>query len=190
MKVSYQWLQEYLDIDVKPADLAEKIARTSVDINDVYSPSDGLKKLVVGYVESTTPHPDSDHLTLCQVNTGEDTVQIVCGAPNVVAGKKVIVALPGARIGNNIKIKRSKMRGELSEGMLCALQEIGFSENIAPKAYDEGIWFLPDDAKPGESVFPYLGMDDTVIDTDITPNRGDMFSMLGKCERYCGLLWP
>jgi phenylalanyl-tRNA synthetase beta chain len=180
MKVSYQWLQEYLDIDVKPADLAEKIARTSVDINDVYSPSDGLKKLVVGYVESTTPHPDSDHLTLCQVNTGEDTVQIVCGAPNVVAGKKVIVALPGARIGNNIKIKRSKMRGELSEGMLCALQEIGFSENIAPKAYDEGIWFLPDDAKPGESVFPYLGMDDTVIDTDITPNRGDMFSMLGN----------
>lgn len=180
MKVSYQWLQEYLDLNVKPADLAEKIARTSVDINDVYSPSDGLKKLVVGYIESTTPHPDSDHLTLCQVNTGAETVQIVCGAPNVAAGKKVIVALPGARIGDNIKIKRSKMRGEISEGMLCALQEIGFSESVAPKAYEDGIWFLPDDAKPGESVFPYLGMDDTIIDTDITPNRGDMFSMLGN----------
>lgn len=180
MKVSYKWLQEYLDIDINPTDLAEKIARTSVDINDVYSPSDGLKKLVVGHIESVEPHPDSDHLTLCQVDNGEETVQIVCGAPNVVAEKNVIVALPGARIGNNIKIKRSKMRGEISEGMLCALQEIGFSEKIAPKAYDEGIWFLPDDAKPGESVFPYLGMDDTIIDTDITPNRGDMFSMLGN----------
>ncbi|WP_137597388.1 phenylalanine--tRNA ligase subunit beta [Paucilactobacillus kaifaensis] len=181
MKVSYQWLQEYLDLPEKPADLAERIARTSVDINDVYSPSDGLTKLVVGFVDSVKPHPDSDHLTLCQVNIGEGKlVQIVCGAPNIQANKNVIVALPGARIGNNIKIKRSKMRGELSEGMICALQEIGFSEQTAPKAYDEGIWFLPEDAKPGESVFPYLGMDDTIIDTDVTPNRGDMFSMLGN----------
>lgn len=181
MKVSYQWLQEYLDLPENPADLAERIARTSVDINDVYSPSDGLTKLVVGYVDSIKPHPDSDHLAICQVNTGADElVQIVCGAPNVVAGKNVIVALPGARIGDNVKIKRSKMRGELSEGMICALQEIGFSEQIAPKAYDEGIWFLPDDAVPGESIFPYLGMDDTIIDTDVTPNRGDMFSMLGN----------
>lgn len=181
MKVSYQWLKEYLDLSENPTDLAEKIARTSVDINDVYSPSDGLTKLVVGYVDSITAHPDSDHLTLCQVDIGADKlVQIVCGAPNIQTGKKVIVALPGARIGNNIKIKRSKMRGELSEGMICALQEIGFSEQIAPKAYDEGIWFLPDDAVPGESVFPYLGMDDTIIDTDVTPNRGDMFSMLGN----------
>lgn len=181
MKVSYQWLKEYLDVPENPTDLAERIARTSVDINDVYSPSDGLTKLVVGYVDSIKPHPDSDHLALCQVDTGDGKlVQIVCGAPNIQAGKKVIVALPGARIGNNIKIKRSKMRGELSEGMICALQEIGFSEQIAPKAYDEGIWFLPDDATPGESIFPYLGMDDTIIDTDVTPNRGDMFSMLGN----------
>lgn len=181
MKVSYKWLQEYLDLTVKPADLAEKIARTSVDINDVYSPSDGLSKLVVGHVESMTAHPDSDHLKLCMVDTGDgEPVQIVCGAPNVEAGKNVIVALPGARIGNNVKIKRGKMRGEISEGMICALQEIGFSEQIAPKAYEDGIWFLPDDAKPGESVYPYLGMDDTIIDTDVTPNRGDMFSMLGN----------
>ncbi|KIS04103.1 phenylalanine--tRNA ligase subunit beta [Paucilactobacillus wasatchensis] len=181
MKVSYQWLQEYLDLPEKPADLAERIARISVDINDVYSPSDGLTKLVVGHVDSIKPHPDSDHLTLCQVNIGTaDDVQIVCGAPNIAAAKNVIVALPGARIGNNIKIKRSKMRGELSEGMICALQEIGFGEQIAPKAYEEGIWFLPAEATPGEPVFPYLGMDDTIIDTDVTPNRGDMFSMLGN----------
>lgn len=104
MKVSYDWLNEYLDLDVKPRDLAEKIARTSVDINDVYSLSDGLKNLVVGEVETCEPHPNSDHLHVCSVNVGEEEpLQIVCGAPNVAAGQKVIVALNGARIANNQK---------------------------------------------------------------------------------------
>lgn len=184
MKVSYQWLSKYLPLeqhDIKPTALAEKIARTSVDINSVSSPSDGLKKIIVGYVEKCVPHPDSDHMHVCQVKISDDeTVQIVCGAPNVQAGKKVIVALHGARIADNVKIKRGKIRGEESDGMLCALQEIGFSEKIAPKDYGEGIWFLPDDAKIGDSVFPYLGMDDTIIDTDVTPNRGDMLSIYGN----------
>ncbi|WP_314737167.1 phenylalanine--tRNA ligase subunit beta [Limosilactobacillus urinaemulieris] len=181
MKVSYDWLNEYLDLDVKPRDLAEKIARTSVDINDVYSLSDGLKNLVVGEVDTCEPHPNSDHLHVCSVNVGEEEpLQIVCGAPNVAAGQKVIVALNGARIANNQKIKRGKIRGIESNGMLCALQEIGFSDRIAPKAYEAGIYILPDDAKPGESVFSYLGMDDTIIDTDVTPNRGDMLSIYGN----------
>lgn len=181
MKVSYQWLKEYLDLDVNPRNLAEKIARTSVDINDVYSPSDGLKKIIVGKVVEMADHPDSDHLHVCQVDVGEEQpLQIVCGAPNVQVGKKVIVALHGARIGGNVKIKRGKIRGVESNGMLCALQEIGFTDKIAPKDYEAGIYFLPDDAKVGDSVFPYLGMDDTIIDTDVTPNRGDMLSMYGN----------
>lgn len=184
MKVSYQWLNQYLPLQekhIKPADLSEKLARTSVDINDVYSPMDGLKKLVVGEIVSLEPHPDSDHLNVCQVKVSDDeTLQIVCGAPNVQVGKKVIVALVGARIKDNVKIKRGKIRGIESNGMLCALQEIGFSEKIAPKAYEAGIWFLPDDAKPGDDVYPYLGMDDTIIDTDLTPNRGDMLSIFGN----------
>lgn len=184
MKVSYQWLNKYLPLEqnqIKPAALAEKLARTSVDINSVTSPSDGLKKIIVGYVEECVPHPDSDHMHVCQVKISDDeTIQIVCGAPNVQAGKKVIVALHGARIADNVKIKRGKIRGEESDAMLCALQEIGFSEKIAPKDYEEGIWFLPDDAKIGDSVFPYLGMDDTIIDTDVTPNRGDMLSIYGN----------
>lgn len=181
MKVSYDWLNEYLDLDVAPRDLAEKIARTSVDINDVYTLGDGLKKIVVGEVESCEPHPDSDHLHVCQVNVGEEElIQIVCGAPNVAAGQKVIVALNGARIADNQKIKRGKLRGVESNGMLCALQEIGFSEKIAPKDYEDGIYILPDDAKPGESVLDYLGMNDTIIDTDVTPNRGDMLSIYGN----------
>lgn len=185
MKVSYQWLNEYLPLQEKqidPATLAEKLALTSVDVEEVYSPSDGLANLVVGQIESVTAQPDSDHLNLCQVKiSAEETVQIVCGAPNVsdASGKKVIVALPGAKLGGQ-KIRRGKIRGQESNGMLCALQEIGFSEKIAPKAYEEGIWFLEADAKVGESVFPYLGMDDTIINTDLTPNRGDMLSMYGN----------
>ena len=181
MKVSYQWLKEYLDLDVEPRDLAEKIARTSVDINDVYKMDDGLKKIVVGDVLSVEEHPNSDHLHICQVDVGEDDpIQVVCGAPNVQAGKKVIVALSGARIADNVKIKRGKIRGVESNGMLCALQEIGFSDKIAPKDYEAGIYFLPDDAKVGEPVFGYLGMDDPIIDTDVTPNRGDMLSIYGN----------
>lgn len=181
MKVSYQWLKEYLDLDVEPRELAEKIARTSVDINDVYKMSDGLKKIVVGKVVAMTDHPNSDHLHICQVDVGAaDPLQIVCGAPNVQVGKKVIVALNGARIADNVKIKRGKIRGVESNGMLCALQEIGFSDKIAPKDYEAGLYFLPDDAKEGEPVFGYLGMDDTIIDTDVTPNRGDMLSMYGN----------
>ena len=181
MKVSYQWLQEYPDLDVAPQDLAEKIARTYVDINDVHSLSDGLKKIVVGEVVQCENHPDSDHLHVCQVDVGEEEpIQIVCGAPNVQEGKKVIVALHGARIADNQKIKRGKIRGVESNGMLCALQEIGFSDKIAPKDYEDGIYFLPDDAKNGDPVFKYLGMDDTIIDTDVTPNRGDMLSIYGN----------
>ena len=147
MKVSYQWLNEYLPLEknqIEPNALAEKLALTSVDINEVYSPSDGLSNIVVGQIESVTPHPASDHLNLCQVKICEGAVvQIVCGAPNVsqAAGKKVIVALAGAKLKDGTKIKRGKIRGEESNGMLCALQEIGFSDKIAPKAYEEGIWF-------------------------------------------------
>lgn len=184
MKVSYQWLNQYLPLEqnnIKPSELAEKIARTSVDINDVYSPMTGLKKVVVGLVKQCDPHPDSDHLHVCQVDVGEDEdLQIVCGAPNVAAGEKVIVALHGARIGNNVKIKRGKLRGVESNGMLCALQELGVSKNAVPKSDDEGIWILPADAKIGDPVWPYVGMDDTIIDTDVTPNRGDMLSIYGN----------
>lgn len=192
MKVSYNWLDQYLDLKankVDPHDLANKIVLQSVDLNGTYSPADGLKKLVVGYVKDVQPHPNSDHLHLCQVQVSDDeTVQIVCGAPNVVAGKKVIVALHGARIADNVKIKRGKIRGEESNGMLCALQEIGFSDKVAPKGYEEGIWFLPDDAKVGDSVFPYLGMDDFIIDTDLTPNRGDMLSIYGNVNDIAAIL--
>ncbi|WP_143462069.1 phenylalanine--tRNA ligase subunit beta [Levilactobacillus enshiensis] len=180
MKISYNWIKEYLDLDVKPVDLAEKIERTSVEVDDVVTPSEGLKKIVVGHVLSVEAHPDSDHLHICQVDVGEDEpLQIVCGAPNIAKGQMVIVALPGSRIAGNVKIKKSKMRGIPSAGMICALQEIGFSDDVVPKDYVDGIYVLPADATPGDDVYDYLGMNDSLIDLDVTPNRGDMLSLNG-----------
>ncbi len=180
MKISYNWLKEYLDIDVPATDLAEKIERSSVEVDSVSAPSDGLKKIVVGYVDSMEPHPESDHLNVCQVNIGEDELsQIVCGAPNVAVGQKVIVSLPGARIADNVKIKRSKMRGIVSNGMICSLEEIGFAKDVIPKEWADGIYVLPENAEIGAPVYDYLGMNDALIDIDVTPNRGDMLSVRG-----------
>jgi len=180
MKISYNWLKEYVDLNMSAEELANKVTLTGIEVDGVIHPDAGLKKIVVGYVESTKPHPDSDHLQLCQVQISpEETVQIVCGAPNVAAGQKVIVALPGSRIANNEKIKKGKLRGEISNGMICALQEIGFSDDVTPQAYADGIYVLPADVEVGQPVYAYLGMDDAILDLEITPNRADALSMRG-----------
>ncbi|MCK8619521.1 phenylalanine--tRNA ligase subunit beta [Apilactobacillus kunkeei] len=180
MKISYNWLKEYIDLDIPADELAEKIERSSVEVDSVIKPSDGLKKIVVGKIVEMENHPDSDHLHICQVDVGEDEpVQIVCGAPNAQVGKNVITALSGARVADNMKIKKSKMRGVQSNGMLCALDEIGYPKDVVPKEWVDGIYFLPEDATLGDDVYKYLGMDDALIDLDVTPNRGDMLSIYG-----------
>lgn len=181
MLVSYKWLQELVDVkDISVDALADKMSRSGIEVEDVTIPEEGLKKIVVGDVKECVPHPDSDHLSVCQVDVGEEELyQIVCGAPNITAGKKVIVALPSSRITGNVKIKKGKMRGEMSLGMICSLQELGYSDSVVPKEYSEGIYFLPEEAVPGQSVFPYLEMDDAIIELSVTPNRADALSMLG-----------
>lgn len=181
MNVSYQWLSEYLDLtDISPEDLADKMSRTGIEVEDVFVPETGLKKIVVGHALKVEDHPDSDHLHVCQVDIGEEELsQIVCGAPNIKVGQKIIVALPGSRITGNTKIKKGKMRGQASNGMVCSLSELGFSEKVIPKKYADGIYVLPSEAVPGESVFSYLAMDDAILDLSITPNRADALSMRG-----------
>lgn len=181
MLASYKWLSEYLDLShISPQELGDKLSRTGLEVEGISSPQDGLKKIVVGDVVSCKKHPNSDHLSVCQVDVGEEELyQIVCGAPNIQAGKKVIVALPSARIVDNVKIKKGKMRGEVSLGMICSLQELGYDGSLVMKEYAEGIYFLPEDAEVGSDVFPYLDMDDALIDISITPNRADALSIRG-----------
>ncbi|WP_461197467.1 phenylalanine--tRNA ligase subunit beta [Enterococcus sp. N249-2] len=180
MLVSYKWLNEYLDLSaITPKELADKMSVTGIEVEGIDVPEEGLKKIVVGEVTACEPHPDSDHLSICQVDIGEEIIQIVCGAPNVKSGIKVIVALPGSRITGNVKIKKGKMRGQVSNGMICSLQELGYGDSVIPKEYAEGIYYLPADAEVGKPVFPYLAMDDHLIELSITPNRADALSMRG-----------
>lgn len=179
MLVSYKWLKELVAIDVPSAELAEKMSTTGIEVEGVEIPAEGLSKLVVGHVLSCEDVPET-HLHLCQVDTGDDEPrQIVCGAPNVRAGIKVIVAIPGARIADNYKIKKGKIRGMESLGMICSLQELGLPDAIIPKEFSEGIQILPDNAIPGDSIFSYLDLDDEIIELSITPNRADALSMRG-----------
>jgi phenylalanyl-tRNA synthetase beta chain len=181
MLVSYKWLNQYVDLSgITAKELADKMSVTGIEVEGITVPEEGLKKIVVGEVKECVPHPDSDHLSICQVDIGEEELsQIVCGAPNVKAGIKVIVALPNSRIAGNVKIKKGKMRGQVSNGMICALQEIGYSDSVVPKEYAEGIYYMPQDAVNGEPVFSYLDMDDSIIELSITPNRADALSMRG-----------
>ncbi|MDN6193505.1 MAG: phenylalanine--tRNA ligase subunit beta [Alkalibacterium sp.] len=181
MRVSVKWLSEYLDLSgIKPVDLADQITLTGIEVDDVSLPAVTLEKVVVGEVLTAEKMPDSDHLKATMVEVGEEEpVSIVCGAPNVKVGQKVIVALPGVKLPNGLKIKKSKLRGVKSNGMICSLQELGFSDSVVPKKAEEGIYILPEDAKIGHSVLPYIGLDDAYIELDITPNRADALSMRG-----------
>lgn len=187
MLVSYKWLKELVDIDVSSAELAEKMSTTGIEVEGVEIPAEGLSKLVVGHVLSCEDVPET-HLHLCQVDTGDDEPrQIVCGAPNVRAGIKVIVAIPGARIADNYKIKKGKIRGMESLGMICSLQELGLPDAIIPKEFSEGIQILPDNAIPGDSIFSYLDLDDEIIELSITPNRADALSMRGVAHEVAAI---
>ena len=179
MLVSYKWLKELVDVTVLSEELAEKMSTTGIEVEGVSSPAEGLSKIVVGEVISCEDVAET-HLHVCQVNVGEEVLrQIVCGAPNIRAGIKVMVALPGARIADNYKIKKGKIRGLESLGMICSLGELGISDSVVPKEFSDGIQILPEEAVPGDSVFPYLDLDDEIIELSITPNRADALSMRG-----------
>lgn len=187
MLVSYKWLKELVDIEVPSKDLAEKMSTTGIEVEGVTSPAAGLSKIVVGEVLSCEDVPET-HLHVCQVDVGEEAPrQIVCGAPNVRAGIKVMVALPGARIADNYKIKKGKIRGLESLGMICSLGELGISDSVVPKEFADGIQILPADAVNGEEVFSYLDLDDEVIELSITPNRADALSMRGVAHEVAAI---
>ena len=188
MLISNEWLKDYVDAGVTVQDLAERITRTGIEVDDIIDYTKDIKNLVVGYVQSKKKHPDADKLNICQVDIGEEEpVQIVCGAPNVDAGQHVIVAKVGGRLPGGIKIKRAKLRGERSEGMICSLQEIGISGNVVPKAYENGIFVFPTEVEPGTDALTALYLNDQVMEFDLTPNRADALSMVGTAYEVAAL---
>lgn len=188
MLISNEWLKEYVTIDDSVSNLAERITRTGIEVDDLIDYTKDIKNLVVGFVKSKEKHPDADKLNVCQVDIGEDEpVQIVCGAPNVDAGQYVIVAKVGGRLPGGIKIKRAKLRGERSEGMICSLQEIGISSNYIPKSFESGIYVFTESQVPGTDALQALYLDDQVMEFDLTPNRADALSMIGTAYEVAAL---
>ena len=178
MKLSTNFVKDYVDIDVDLKTLAEDMT----GVGNEYDSAEKLinaTNLVVGEVIECDMHPDSDHLHVCKVNVGNGVLQIVCGAPNVRKGLKVIVALVGAELPGDFKIKAGKIRGVESNGMLCSIAELGLDSKFLKPEDKEGIHELPETAVPGEDPIKLMGMDDGVIDFELTANRGDLLSILG-----------
>ena len=177
MKLSTNFLKDYIDIDVDVKKLAEDMTRVG---NEYDSASNLINatKLVIGQITECEPHPDSDHLHLCKVNIGTEVLDIVCGAPNARTGLKVIVALDGAVLPDKT-IKKGMIRGQESNGMLCSIAELGLEHKFLKPEDSEGIAELGEDAEIGGDPIKYLQMDDGVIDFELTANRGDLLSILG-----------
>ena len=177
MKLSTNFVKDYVDIDVDVKTLAEDMTR----VGNEYDSAEKLinaTKLVIGEIIECEDHPDSDHLHCCKVNIGKEVLNIVCGAPNAKKGLKVIVALDGAELPDKT-IKRGMIRGQESNGMLCSIAELGLESKFLKTEDKEGIAELGEDAVIGEDPIKYLGLDDEVIDFELTANRGDLLSILG-----------
>ena len=169
--ISMNWVKDYIDLEGEDLkELATKITKAGINIEAVIT--NHIDNLVVGEVLESIDHPDSDHLHVCQVNVGKDTRQIVCGASNVRKGLKVIVALPGAVLPGDFEIKSGSIRGQKSDGMICALFELGLEEKT-DETYAKGITELDDDAKVGKDPLTYLGLDDTLYDLDVHKHRNN-----------------
>ncbi|AWN16942.1 phenylalanine--tRNA ligase subunit beta [Salinisphaera sp. LB1] len=173
MRISEQWLREWVAVDASIEAIAEQLTMAGMEVDAIEPAAPDLSGVVVGEVVSCQAHPDADKLRVCEVDTGAARQQIVCGAPNVAAGVRVPVATVGARLPGGMKIKAAELRGVASNGMLCSVAELGLGSDTG------GLWLLPSDAPVGCALADYLETNDTVVEIDLTPNRGDCLSMRG-----------
>ncbi|MDA8417620.1 MAG: phenylalanine--tRNA ligase subunit beta, partial [Desulfobacteraceae bacterium] len=180
MKFTVNWLKQYLDFNLTPAGLAAILTRLGLEVEAVERLYPGLEGIMVAQVRSVARHPNADKLSLCEVQVGPESRRVVCGAPNVRAGMLVPIALPGCRMPSGMEIKRSKIRGEVSEGMLCSAAELGLAADA------DGLMELPDTCVCGDTLIAALGLDDTLIEVDITPNRADCASLIGIAREVAG----
>ncbi|MCG7936203.1 MAG: phenylalanine--tRNA ligase subunit beta, partial [Candidatus Thiodiazotropha taylori] len=174
MKFSEAWLREWVNPPVATQELADQLSMAGLEVDSVEPVAAAFNGVVVGEVLAREAHPDADKLSVCQVNIGaEEPLQIVCGAKNVAAGMRVPVATVGARLPGDFKIKKAKLRGVSSTGMICSASELGLAEQ------SDGIMPLPQDAPVGDDFRQYLGLEDQSIDVDLTPDRSDCLGLLG-----------
>ena len=178
MKVTYRWLQEFAALKAAPEELARRLTLAGLEVEAIDGVAPPFSGVVVGEVLETARHPDAGKLSVCTVTTGSDRLQIICGAPNVHAGLKVAVARLGARLPGGITIKRAKLRGLESEGMLCSARELGLGEE------HDGILELPAALANGTDLRAALDLDDCVLEVNATPNRGDCMSVFGIARDY------
>lgn len=190
MRVSTEWLSDYISLEGVPAEeLASRITSAGIEIDVIEDRNQGINKVVVGYVKSKEKHPDADKLNICIVDAGqEEDLQIVCGAKNVDAGQKVPVAMVGAKLPGGLDIKKAKLRGVLSQGMICSAKELGMNDKLLPKELQEGILVLPEGTDVGVPIVNVLGLNDQVLELDLTPNRSDCLSMLGAAYEVSAIL--
>ena len=179
MKISLNWLKDYIDFELSPEELAERLTMTGLEVEEVQYLKKGIESVVVARITGIDPHPDADKLSLCEVTDGDSSYHIICGASNMKVGDKVALAPigtelpPGPKFPEGLKIKKAKIRGQVSEGMLCAENELGLGEE------SDGIMILPEFASEGGRLIDELGLNDVVMEIAITPNRPDCLSFVG-----------
>ncbi len=181
MKFSEQWLREWVNPAIDSQELMDQITMAGLEVDGSEPVAGNFEGVIVGEVTRVEPHPDADELRVCQVSNGKESVQVVCGAPNVREGLKVPFAEVGAMLPGDLRIKKAKLRGQPSEGMLCSASELQLSDD------HEGLMELPADAPVGQNLVSYLGLADVTIDIDLTPNRADCLSIRG-IAREVGVL--
>lgn len=188
MQVSIKWLKDYIDFTETPEQLADKLTMAGIPVENVVDPGEGLEKVVTGRIEKLEPHQNSDHLQICTMNVGlAENIIIVTGAQNVAEGQVVPVAMVGAHLPNGMKISKGKLRGVASSGMLCSAQELKLDLEKLPEEQKTGIFILPSDTPVGISAKDVLGLNDVVLEFELTANRADCFSVFGLVREIAAI---
>ncbi len=188
MRVSYKWLQEFVDIDIPPQELADRLTMAGIAVEVVTELGKGIEKVITCRIETISPHPNADKLVVTTVNTGEEKLQIITAATNIREGDIVPVAMVGAKLAGGLVIKRAKLRGMESRGMMCSGQELGIDPKTMSPEQAHGILILPPGTPLGKDAKEVLGLDDFILELDLTPNRGDCLSIIGVAREVAALL--
>lgn len=182
MIISYNWLREYVEFDSTPQQLADRLTMAGLEVEALTCLGCGIEGVIVGQIESMSPHPDAEKLTICDVSTGSEVLPIVCGAKNMKPGDKVPLALVGASLPGGLKIKKAKLRGVTSLGMLCSEKELGLAEQSA------GLMILPEEFEVGTDIVQAAGLDDWTMELNVTPNRSDCLSIYGVARDVAAIV--